>query len=77
MWALVDRLGSALGVPALSPVVPLVVGSEQVSTPVNSVQLQHGSLVMRMHAGQAAVPSDEKHNRNAQRYPHCLSSIGS
>lgn len=28
MWSLVERLGAGLGVPALSPIVPLVVGGE-------------------------------------------------
>ncbi|KAL6753881.1 pyridoxal phosphate-dependent transferase [Haematococcus lacustris] len=42
LWALVSHLGQALGVPALSPVVPLVVGSEQAALKLASSLLRAG-----------------------------------
>ncbi|EFJ39865.1 hypothetical protein VOLCADRAFT_78219 [Volvox carteri f. nagariensis] len=44
VWSLVRRLGSGLGVPALSPVVPLVVGPEGPTLELSSMLLQEGLM---------------------------------
>jgi len=45
VWALVRQLGSALGVPALSPVIPLVVGTEEEALRLGSMMLRKGMHV--------------------------------
>ncbi len=45
MWQLVKRLGDGLGVPALSPVVPLVVGPEGPTLQLSSRLLAEGMHV--------------------------------
>lgn len=42
LWSLVTRLGEGLGVPALSPVVPLVVGPEAATLQLSSTLLRAG-----------------------------------
>lgn len=42
LWSLVTRLGEGLGVPALSPVVPLVVGPEAATLQLSNTLLRAG-----------------------------------
>ena len=42
LWALCDRLGAALGVQAQSPIVPLLLGSEQRALDAGSALLRRG-----------------------------------
>jgi 8-amino-7-oxononanoate synthase len=42
LWSLVDRLGAALGVAAASPIIPLVVGSEEAALSAAGALLRLG-----------------------------------